>query len=139
MLARVTLALGAVYDESSRDPRARSNWRLLRGRSRPVLSASIVQHGTGRHSPLDRTIAQRQLLYSEFIKEASGLFAKSLTNPLEDLEGLIALSARVGRVHLPQFETKPETTGMRQVTSFRFHLTEQRAGPAYGRTASYRR
>jgi hypothetical protein len=66
----------------------------------PVLSAFVIQRGTDRRSSLDRTIAQRQLLYSEFIKEASGLFAKSLTSQLENLDGLIALSALLGRIHL---------------------------------------
>jgi len=66
----------------------------------PVMSAFLIQRGTDRRSSLDRTIAQRQLLYSEFIKEASALFAKSLTNQLEDLDGLIALSALLGRIHL---------------------------------------
>jgi hypothetical protein len=49
---------------------------------------------------VERTIAQRQLLYSDFIKEASALYAKSLTTQLEELDGLIALSALLGRIHL---------------------------------------
>jgi hypothetical protein len=66
----------------------------------PVLSAYLIQRGTERRSSLDRDIAQRQLLYSDFIKEASALYAKSLTTQLEDLDGLIALSAVLGRIHL---------------------------------------
>jgi hypothetical protein len=66
----------------------------------PVLTAFMIQRGTDRRTSLDRTIAQRQLLYSEFIKEASALYAKSLTTQLDDLDGLIALSAVLGRIHL---------------------------------------
>jgi hypothetical protein len=40
------------------------------------------------------------LLYSDFIKEASALYARSLTTQLEDLDGLISLSALLGRIHL---------------------------------------
>lgn len=66
----------------------------------PVLSAYLIQRGTERRSLIDRTIAQRQLLYSDFIKEASALYARSLTTQLADLDGLIALGALLGRIHL---------------------------------------
>ena len=66
----------------------------------PVLSAYLIQRGTERRTSTDHDIAQRQLLYSEFIKEASALYARSLTTQLEDLDGLIALSALMGRIHL---------------------------------------
>jgi hypothetical protein len=66
----------------------------------PVLSAYVIQRGTERRSSVERSIAQRQLLYSQFIKEGSALYARSLTTQLEDLDGLIALSALLGRIHL---------------------------------------
>ncbi|MGA2417255.1 MAG: hypothetical protein ABSF59_22600 [Candidatus Sulfotelmatobacter sp.] len=66
----------------------------------PVLSAYLIQRGTDRRGSVDRTIAQRQLLYSDFIKEASALYARSLTTQLENLDGLISLSALLGRIHL---------------------------------------
>jgi hypothetical protein len=66
----------------------------------PVLSSFLIQRGSERRASLERTISQRQLLYSEFIKEASALYAKSLTTQLEELDGLIALSALLGRIHL---------------------------------------
>jgi len=66
----------------------------------PVLSSYLIQRGTERRSSIDRIIAQRQLLYSDFIKEASALYARSLTTQLEELDGLIALSALLGRIHL---------------------------------------
>jgi hypothetical protein len=65
-----------------------------------VLSAYVIQRGTERRSSVERSIAQRQLLYSQFIKEGSALYARSLTTQLEDLDGLIALSALLGRIHL---------------------------------------
>jgi hypothetical protein len=66
----------------------------------PVLSAFLVQRGAERRSSLERTVAQRQLLYSDFIKEASALFTKLLTGQLESLDDLIALGALIGRIHL---------------------------------------
>jgi hypothetical protein len=66
----------------------------------PVLSAFLVQRGSDRRTSVERTIAQRQLLYSDFIKESSALYAKSLTTQLEDLNGIISLGALLGRIHL---------------------------------------
>jgi hypothetical protein len=66
----------------------------------PVLSAFLVQRGSDRRTSVERTIAQRQLLYSDFIKESSALYAKSLTTQLEDLDGIISLGALLGRIHL---------------------------------------
>jgi hypothetical protein len=65
-----------------------------------VLSAFLVQRGIDRRGSVERTVAQRQLLYSDFIKEASALYARSLTTQLEDLDALIALGALLGRIHL---------------------------------------
>jgi hypothetical protein len=66
----------------------------------PVLTSFVIQRGTDRRSSVDRTIAQRQLLYSDFIRESSALYAKSLTSQLEDLDGLVSLSALLGRIQL---------------------------------------
>jgi hypothetical protein len=65
-----------------------------------VLSAYLIQRATERRSSMDHNIAQRQLLYSDFIKEASALYARSLASQLTDLDGLIVLSALLGRIHL---------------------------------------
>jgi hypothetical protein len=66
----------------------------------PVLTSFVIQRGTDRRSSVDRTIAQRQLLYSDFIRESSALYAKSLTSQLENLDGLVSLSALLGRIQL---------------------------------------
>jgi hypothetical protein len=60
----------------------------------------VIQRGTDRRSSVDRDIAQRQLLYSDFIKEACALYARSLTTQLQDIDGLIGLGALLGRIHL---------------------------------------
>jgi len=66
----------------------------------PVLSNYVLQRGQAKHDLLNRQLAQRESLYSEFIKEASRLFASSLTNNHEDLDEMVAIYAIVSRIRL---------------------------------------
>jgi hypothetical protein len=66
----------------------------------PILSSYVIQRGIERRSSVERTIERRQLLYSDFLKESSALYALSLTTQLRELDGLISLNALLGRIHL---------------------------------------
>lgn len=66
----------------------------------PVLSNYVLQRSQTQHDLLNRQITQRETLYSEFIKEASRIYAKSLTTHLGGFEDLVALYALVSRIRL---------------------------------------
>ncbi len=46
----------------------------------PVLTNVLLQRSAARHDLANRTVAAREALYSDFIKEASGLFVTSVTH-----------------------------------------------------------
>jgi hypothetical protein len=66
----------------------------------PVLSNYVLQRGQTRRDLLTQQISQRETLYSDFIKEASRLYANSVTHSLEDLDDLVSLYALVSRIRL---------------------------------------
>ena len=66
----------------------------------PVLSNYVLQRGQTQRDLLNRQITQRETLYSDFIKEASRLYANSVTHSLEDLDDLVSLYALVSRIRL---------------------------------------
>ncbi len=66
----------------------------------PVLSNFILQRSVTQRDLLNRQIAQRETLYSDFINEASRIYAKSVTHDLEDLDELVSLYAIVSRIRL---------------------------------------
>jgi hypothetical protein len=66
----------------------------------PVLSNFIFQRSVTRRDLLNMQISRREALYSDFINEASRLYAKSVTNSLEDLDELVSLYALVSRIRL---------------------------------------
>ena len=66
----------------------------------PVLSNYVLQRGQTRHDLLNRQLTQRESLYSDFIKEASRLFASSLTQSHEDLDEMVSIYAIVSRIRL---------------------------------------
>ena len=71
----------------------------------PVLSSYVLQRSAAQCELSNRQIALRESLYSDFIKEASRLYATSLTQALENLDDLVALYALVSRIRL--FASEP--------------------------------
>lgn len=66
----------------------------------PVLSNYVLQRGQTRHDLLNRQLTLRESLYSDFIKEASRLFANSLIHSCEDLDEMVSIYAIVSRIRL---------------------------------------
>ena len=66
----------------------------------PVLSNFILQRSVTQRDLLNRQISQRETLYSDFINEASRIYAKSVTHDLEDMDELVSLYALVSRIRL---------------------------------------
>ena len=66
----------------------------------PVMSNYVLQRSQTRHDLLNHQLTQREALYAEFIKEASRVYATSLTAHLEGFEGLVLLYSLVGRIRL---------------------------------------
>jgi hypothetical protein len=66
----------------------------------PVLSNFIFQRSVTQRELLNRQIAQRETLYSDFINEASRVYAKSVMRNLEGMDELVSLYALVSRIRL---------------------------------------
>lgn len=66
----------------------------------PVLSNFILQRSLTQRDLLNRQISQRETLYSDFINEASRIYAKSVTHDLEEVDELVTLYALVSRIRL---------------------------------------
>jgi hypothetical protein len=66
----------------------------------PVLSNFVMQKSLTQRDLLNRQIAQRETLYSDFIDEASRTYAKSVTHRLEDADEIVSLYALVSRIRL---------------------------------------
>jgi hypothetical protein len=66
----------------------------------PVLSNFILQRSLTQRDLLNKQISQREALYSDFINEASRIYATSMTHNLEDIDELVSLYALVSRIRL---------------------------------------
>ena len=66
----------------------------------PVLSNFILERSVTRRELLNRQIAQRETLYSDFINEASRIYAKSVMRNLDGMDELVSLYALVSRIRL---------------------------------------
>jgi len=66
----------------------------------PVLSNYILQRSTTKRDLLNRQLGQRETLYSDFIQEASHLYADAMLHELEGLSDLVSLYALVSRIRL---------------------------------------
>jgi hypothetical protein len=66
----------------------------------PVLSNYVLQRSVTQRDLLNRQLGQREVLYSDFIKEASRLYADAIIHELDDLNGLVSLYALVSRIRL---------------------------------------
>jgi hypothetical protein len=70
------------------------------GAMAPVLTAYIMQRTQVQRDVLNRHIAQREALYSDFITQASKLYADSIGHSLEALDDIVSLYALVDRIRL---------------------------------------
>jgi len=66
----------------------------------PVLGNYVLQRSVTQRDLLNRQLGQREILYSDFIKEASRLYADALIHELDDLNDLVSLYALVSRIRL---------------------------------------
>ena len=66
----------------------------------PVLSNYVLQRSVTQRDLLNRQLGQRENLYSDFIKEASSLYADAILHELNDLNALVSLYALVSRIRL---------------------------------------
>ncbi len=66
----------------------------------PVLSNFVLQRSMTQRDLLNSQISQREVLYSDFINEASRIYAKSVMHDLEDMDELVSLYALVSRIRL---------------------------------------
>ncbi len=66
----------------------------------PVLSSVLVQRSAARRDLANRMVASREALYSDFIKEAAGLYVSAVTHHLENLGEMVSLYALVSRIRL---------------------------------------
>ncbi len=70
------------------------------GAMAPVLSNYVIQKGQTSRDLINHQILQRETLYTEFIREAARLYAKSMAEELNTLDELVALYALVSRLRL---------------------------------------
>ncbi len=66
----------------------------------PVLSSVLVQQSAARRDLANRTVASREALYSDFIKQSSSIFVTAATQNLKDLGDVVSLYALVSRIRL---------------------------------------
>jgi hypothetical protein len=66
----------------------------------PVLSNYVLQKSVTQRDLLNRQLSQRETLYSDFIQEASKLYADAMIHELGDLNELVGLYALVSRIRL---------------------------------------
>jgi hypothetical protein len=68
----------------------------------PIISNYLIQRGLTERELLTRELAERQNLYSEFIRFGTTLYVKAITKEPKDenFDDLVALYALVGRIRL---------------------------------------
>src|SRR5580693_4369377 len=66
----------------------------------PIFSNYVLQRGQTQRDLLLRQVIDREALYSDFINEASRIYARSLTHSFENPEELVSLYALVRRIRL---------------------------------------
>ena len=70
------------------------------GATTPVLSNFVLQRSQIRRELTNREIAQREDLYSEFIRQGTACYAKALSKNLENIDEVVAMYALVNRIRL---------------------------------------
>src|ERR1700761_301236 len=72
----------------------------LIGASAPILSNFVLARSATQREMTNREIAQREELYSEFIRQGTGCYAKALSHSLENIDEIVAMYALVNRIRL---------------------------------------
>src|ERR1700690_2254747 len=70
------------------------------GASTPVLSNFVLQGSLTQREQTNGEIAQREDLYSEFIRQGTTCYAKALSQSLENIDEIVAMYALVNRIRL---------------------------------------
>ena len=70
------------------------------GATTPVLSNFLLQRSVTQRELTTRELAKREELYSEFIRQGTLLYAKSLSQSLDNLDEIVAMYALVNRIRL---------------------------------------
>ena len=70
------------------------------GAMAPVLSNYVIQKSQTSRDLINHQLLQRETLYTEFIRDAARLYAKSLTEELKVLDELVALYTLISRLRL---------------------------------------
>ena len=90
------------------NPAAVSALAVLAGSSvgalAPVLSSYVLQRSVTRREFINREIAEKQKLFSDFICEAARLHADAMTQSIFQLNELVSLHALVSRIRLGSSE-----------------------------------
>jgi hypothetical protein len=66
----------------------------------PIISNHVIQRSLTRREMLGRELAERQTLYSEFLRFAGTVYVQATTTSLEKVDDLIDLYTLVGRIRL---------------------------------------
>jgi hypothetical protein len=66
----------------------------------PIVSNYVLQRSATQRDLLNRQLSQRETLYSDFIQEASRLYADAMIHELEEVNDLVSLYALVSRIRL---------------------------------------
>ena len=61
------------------------------GATTPALSNFVIQRSAAQREMTNREIAQREDLYSEFIRQGTSCYAKALSQSLENLDEIVAM------------------------------------------------
>src|ERR1700739_1143667 len=70
------------------------------GAATPVLSNFVLQRSLTERELTNREIAKREELYSTFISQGTGCYAKALSQNLENIDDIVAMYALVNRIRL---------------------------------------
>src|SRR5580698_10519959 len=70
------------------------------GASTPVLSNFVLQRSLTQRELTTRELAQREELYAEFIRQGTLVYARSLSQSLDNLDEIEAMYALMNRIRL---------------------------------------
>jgi len=66
----------------------------------PIISNFLIQRGLTKREMINRELAARQTLYSDFIDYATKLYLVAATRKPENIDELVALYALISRIRL---------------------------------------
>src|ERR1700761_3920869 len=66
----------------------------------PIISNTVIQRSLTKRELLSKELAERQTMYSDFIRFAATVYVQATTTNLDKMDDLIMLYALVGRIRL---------------------------------------